>query len=227
MPITLEEQSGDWKDKFAELCSKSHTDQAKWFLNGFWEDFQEEGAQKIWDITHKFMEIQLGFPVLYGGKMRAFEEGCDLDELQSHRVLEEFGNTMTVIELRRRLKNLDIDNNKRMALTEYLLDLYRKSPKDVVNAPQGNVDPVELKAAENAFQTASEKLEQSQADARVAQEVLEEAKKQSCFSQCGPFSFYKVCCRGSQRVEGVSRSTETECGSPRASHQSRHQGQGG
>lgn len=179
MPITLEEQSGDWKDKFAELCSKSHTDQAKWFLNGFWEDFQEEGAQKIWDITHKFMEIQLGFPVLYGGKMRAFEEGCDLDELQSHRVLEEFGNTMTVIELRRRLKNLDIDNNKRMALTEYLLDLYRKSPKDVVNAPQGNVDPVELKAAENAFQTASEKLEQSQADARVAQEVLEEAKNKA------------------------------------------------
>ena len=64
-----------------------------------------------------------------------------------------------MLELRKRMKALDIDNNKKMALSEYLLDLYKKTPQQLVDAPQGNADPVKLKAAQDLMDAASDALD--------------------------------------------------------------------
>ena len=42
-------------------------------------------------------------------KTKTGAEGHSLDEFQSHRLLEAFGQTMTIVEMRAALKEIDID----------------------------------------------------------------------------------------------------------------------
>jgi len=51
--------------------------------------------------------------------------------------LEQLGETLTVQAMRNKLRDIDVDFNKRMALIEYLLFRYNKTVKQVVSAPQG------------------------------------------------------------------------------------------
>lgn len=162
----------DWEEKFGKICEMTHSEQGIWWLNGFWEDGAKDYAEDMWVTVHQFIECQLGEPVRYGTKMQEFKEGCDLDELQSHRILEIMGETMTVLALRKRLKELDLDNNKRMALSEYLLDKYKKKPAELVVAPQGDVDPAELARCQEACDSASAALDQASADAQAAAAAL-------------------------------------------------------
>jgi len=90
------------------------------------------------------------------------------------------GEILTVKELRAKLEAIDIDKNRRMALSEYLLFKYNKKPQQLVDAPQGGNEK-ELKAAQDALtevQTAlvdvSSKLE-SQRAALEAQKVAKAA----------------------------------------------------
>jgi len=150
--------SSDWKEGFGEITKKPHRDQAKWFLNAFWNDGMEDSAEKVWEITHHFIELDIGKPLRYGKKKQVFEEGCDLDEVASHRILEKLGETLTVLALRKRLAKLDIDANNRMALSEYLLDKFSQKPDKLVNAPQGTLDNSELEAAQAKLDEAGEAL---------------------------------------------------------------------
>ena len=68
--------------------------QAIWFLNAFWETHGEANAEKIWAYAHKHNDLDLT-----KGK-----EGCELDELNAHRFLEAFDETMTVREMRNQLR---------------------------------------------------------------------------------------------------------------------------
>lgn len=124
------------------------------------------------------IEIYSGEPKLYGRRKQVLKEGCDLDELQSHVFLEKMKETLTVLELRKRMKALDIDNNKRMALSEYLLDLFKKTPKQLVDAPQGDTDPVKLQAAKDAVEAASEAIDiavEAKPKAQAAEAALKRA----------------------------------------------------
>jgi DNA repair exonuclease SbcCD ATPase subunit len=163
-------------ERFEELTQKTHTEQAKWFLNGFWEGLGEE-REMVWNLAHKFIEIESGEPVRYGRKMKEIVEGCDLNEFQSHKFLESLGETLTVKELRKRLEEFDIDNNKKMSISEYLLTKYNKTPKELVESPQGTVDKTELEAAEEQFRAATAALDRSLAEKEAAAEALAEAKK--------------------------------------------------
>lgn len=168
----------EWKDKFAELTSKNHMEQAIWWLNGFWDDGAKDYCEEIWGYTHKFMAMEQGTDqIRYGKKMKEFEYGCDLDEMKSHHILESMGETMTVMELRKHLKALDLDNNKRMAISEYLLDKYKKTPQELVKAPQGDVDPAELAAAVAACDAASDALAKASDEAEAAAAALEASVK--------------------------------------------------
>jgi len=153
------EEKDDWSKGFATLVAKTHREQAKWFLNAFWNDGQEGTAEEIWKITHHFVELDCGQKILYGKKKQTLDEGCDLNEVKSHRILEILGETMTVLALRKRLDALDIDNNKRMSLSEYLLDKYGKTPSKLVNAPQGTIESKELEEAEEKVSQAQEMLD--------------------------------------------------------------------
>jgi len=157
-----------WKSEFAELTAKTHTEQGIWWLNGFWKAGAEDYKEDIWTVVHQFIECQIDGPVLYGSKKQEYKEEADLDEFKSHRILEIMGETLTVVALRKRLKELDIDNNNRMAISEYLLDKYKKTPEELVNAPQGDLDPAKLAAAQAACDAAGDALAAAQADAQAA-----------------------------------------------------------
>jgi len=123
------------------------------------------------------------------------KQGCDLDEFQAHRVLEKQGETLTVKEMRARLLKLDVDNNKRLALTEYLINKYYPEEEKVVDmvadANQGGVDPkllriaeekmaaaqAELDEAADAAETAHTAVVESKAAAKAAHETLEKSKQ--------------------------------------------------
>jgi len=169
MPKAAEE---DWAPKFKEITNSSFTDQAIWFLNGFWNDGLDKQAEKMWTWVQLCIEIDTGKPKLYGNRTADVKEGCDLDELKAHVFLEKMKETLTVVELRKRLKALDIDNNNRMALAEYMLDAFKKTPQQLVNAPQGDSDPQKLAAAQAACQAAGDAL----ADATAAEAAAKQAQ---------------------------------------------------
>jgi len=151
----------DWAPKFKEITNSSFTEQAIWFLNGFWNDGLDKQAEKLWTWVHTCIEIDTGKPKMYGSKTSDLKEGNELDELKSHVFLEKMKETLTVVELRKRLKALDIDNNNKMALAEYMLDALKKTPQQLVNAPQGDSDPVKLAAAQAACQAAGDALSEA------------------------------------------------------------------
>lgn len=168
---------GSWEAKFSELTSKTHTEQGIWWLNGFWEDGAKQYAEDIWKCVHQFIECQIDGPVLYGSKKQDFKEGCDLDEFKAHRILEIMGETMTVVALRKRLSALDIDNNKRMAISEYLLDKYKKTPAQLVNSPQSDTDPAELKRCQDACEAAGAALDAASVALEACQKAEAEVKQ--------------------------------------------------
>ena len=64
--------------------------------------------------------------------------GNELDEFQTHRFLEGLGETLTVVAMRDRMRQIDLDFNKKVALIEYLTVRYGKNVKQIVDAPQGD-----------------------------------------------------------------------------------------
>jgi len=116
--------------------------QAIWWLNGFWDEEKDKEAETIFGFVQKFKELDHGDKVVaYKGKAKdkfsEYKEGNQLDEFKSHKFLESLGQTLTAIELRKRLETIDIDKNHKMALAEYLLFRYNKTPEVLVAAPQG------------------------------------------------------------------------------------------
>mmetsp|Transcript_16148 Transcript_16148/g.17927 ORF Transcript_16148/g.17927 Transcript_16148/m.17927 type:complete len:335 (+) Transcript_16148:27-1031(+) len=147
-----------WEEQFAALSSKKHSEQTIFWLNGFWKQGAQEEAETLWDVAHMFGEIELGHKKMYGSRKSEYKEGCDLDEMQSHVLLEKMGETLTVRALRKRLKEIDIDNNNKMCVSEYLLVKYGKTPIDLVNSSQGEVDPEALAQAQAAVEAVSAAL---------------------------------------------------------------------
>jgi len=154
-----------YKEKFAAITSKTYAAQAKWFLNGFWNNGIDKEAENIWKFAQKFIELD-----------QKKGHGNDLDEFFSHKFLESLGETLTVIALRERLRQIDIDNNNRMALIEYLMFKYSKSVEQVVNAPQSD-NKEELEAASRKVEAAQNALVEMQARLSEQKVALEAQKK--------------------------------------------------
>lgn len=158
------------------LTGSTHTEQGIWFLNGFWDEAGAQ-AEDIWTYVHLMIEIECGKPKLYGSKKWEEPEGNDLDQFQSHRFMEKIDETVTVKELRARLKKIDIDNNNKLCLTEYLIYKYSKDAASVCNSPQGGGDPDEFLAAQEMFNkalAASQAANQAQTEANAAVQALEQ-----------------------------------------------------
>jgi len=119
------------------VTKKNYADQAKFFLNAFWPEHSDK-AEEVWGFWVKIVALDLG-----KGK-----EGNELDEFNAHRFLEQLKETKTVIEMRNSFKEIDLDNNKRMALIEYLVFKYKVSIKVLLSRPQGtNEDLVKAQKA--------------------------------------------------------------------------------
>jgi len=118
-------------------------------MNGFWEhDGAAKEAETVWTVTQLFIKLD----------EKQGKAGNELDELSAHRFLEQMGETLTVVEMRERLRKIDIDNNKRVALSEYLLTRYNKGVDALVAAPQGSGNQAEIKAAEDRLAVVADSL---------------------------------------------------------------------
>jgi hypothetical protein len=167
-------RKSDWKEGWKELTTLSHSEQAIWFLNGFWDEFEND-AEKIWEYAHKFIEIQCGKPKLYGSKAWDEKEGNGLEQFKAHRFLEKIGETLSVKKLR---EEIDVDNDKKMCLTEYLIYRYKKGRDEVVNSPQGGDDPEVFKNAQKTFNKAKAAFQEANATQLEADEAVQALEKE-------------------------------------------------
>lgn len=154
------------KKDFEKLMKNKYTDQAKWYLNGFWEKGAEKDKEQIWSFTQGFIK--------FDEKKAA---GNELDEFWSHKFLESIGETLTVMELRERLKKIDMDANGKMGLLEFLAFYFGKTAKEVVEAPQGQ-NAAQIKQAGEKLETVQNSLVEVQ-KAIETQKTAEDAFKKA------------------------------------------------
>jgi len=135
--------------EFRKLTGLTYMKQATYFMNAYWEEVAEKEAETIWGYEHQMEELDT----------KQKKQGSDLDEMQSHRFLETMGETLTVKKLREKLKTIDYDKNRRMALLEYLIFKYNRTVKELLGRPQG--DNTEFLAkAEKKMRAATNALSQ-------------------------------------------------------------------
>jgi len=173
-----------WKPGFDDLVKKTHTQQAIWWLNGFWKKGAEAERETVYQYAQTFKELEYGGKIIEKkGKAKEteveYKEGHDLDEFKAHRFLETVGEVLTVVALRKKLETIDLDKNKRMAISEYLLFKYSKTAQELVESPQGdNQAEVEKAQAEVAgVQKGLADVQQKIEEQRIAleQQKIEEA----------------------------------------------------
>ena len=104
--------NASYASKFEALTQLSIVGQAEAFLMQFVMDFRG----RFNEVTDMALEFQ-GF----AGPMAKGEHVQELDEFQCHQFLEKRGETLTVADLRDKLREIDIDSNGRVAFLEYLL----------------------------------------------------------------------------------------------------------
>jgi len=135
------------KKQFAELTAKNYAGQARWFLNAFWDKGLKEEAENVYKFYNLFVKLD----------EKKKKEGNELDEFMSHKFLEDIGETLTVLQLREKLRQIDLDMNKKMAITEYLLFKFNKQVGPLVTAAQGS-NKEEMDKAQRLVDEAQAKL---------------------------------------------------------------------
>ena len=160
--------SGDL-EKLHELCGKTYKQQAVWFLNAFW-DTKESEAERLWDYVQKLNELDL----------EHHEEGSALDEMKAHVFLEKFDETLTVREMRAKLRSTgaigETERPKVVPLTHYLLYKYDVEWHKLVDESRQGSNKEELEKAEQMLAEVQAAFKESEAKASVARQKLMEAQ---------------------------------------------------
>jgi len=164
-------------EKLVNLTLLTYKEQSTWFLNAFWGNLADE-AEKIWLYAHKCNELD----------MEKHENGNALDELNAHRLLEHFGETLTVRAMRERLRSTGAvsasERFKNVPLIHYLVCRYEVDFHRLVNASQGDnqaqIEEAQRKLAEvqKAFQqmaAAAAEAKAKEQESKAAQAELEQA----------------------------------------------------
>ena len=152
-------------DKLASLAQRTYKEQAIWFLNSFWHKNADQ-AELLWKYVLKCGEYDL-----QGGS-----NGNELDELNSHRFLEFFSETMTVREMRDSLRSTGAigDRVKMFPLIHYLIYKYKVSWNELVNASQGD-NKEEIEQAQALLASVQAAFKESEARATEAAAAVKEA----------------------------------------------------
>jgi len=148
-------------EQFKEVTSKTHKEQAIYFLNAFWAE-HEKDAEDVWKWTQKFIELEKGvWDAEHKEDKKAYTQGADLNEVLAHKVLESFGETLTALKLREVLRAIDLDSNKRVSLIEYALYKLKEEVKDLLDEKRlvNHGVPQELTDAQAAHAATLEAIE--------------------------------------------------------------------
>jgi chromosome segregation ATPase len=152
-------------EKLADLSTRTYKEQAVWFLNAFWDELQGE-AERLWKNVETMAGLDLDKKA----------EGNAVDELNAHRFLEKFQETMTVAEMRDKLRATGAITSsvKAVPLIHILVFKYKVDWKYLVTAPQGNKE--ELAKAQAMLDEVSAAFQASEAKAAEAAAALKEAQ---------------------------------------------------
>eukprot|EP01084_Bolivina_argentea_P217415 369142_1 len=130
--------------EFATLGQKkNYAYQAQFFLNAYWREHSDK-VDKVWEFTHQFMELD-----------KKGSAGKNLNEFDSHRLLEKQGTVLTVIAMRNALKEIDLDTDNKMSLIEYCVWKYKLDVQTLMTRPQG---------VSKQLEAAAEKIDKIQKD---------------------------------------------------------------
>merc|ERR1712232_1067485 len=156
-------------DKLHVICEKTYKEQAVWFLNAFWEDFAEKEAETLWKYVQVNAELDLEF----------HEEGCGLDEMKAHVFLEKFNETLTVREMRAKLRSTgaigESERPKTVPLTHYLLYKYNAPWHKLVDETLQGDNKEEMEKAESLLAEVTAAFKESEARAADARNALNAA----------------------------------------------------
>jgi len=101
-------------------------------LNAFWKSCGEQEAERLWKFVLKFASLDL----------QKGKEGNALDEVCAHKFLESFQETMTVVEMRTKLRDVGAippaGKPKDFPLTHFLVARFAVDWHILVNATQGD-----------------------------------------------------------------------------------------
>eukprot|EP01100_Stratorugosa_tubuloviscum_P015538 TRINITY_DN8_c1_g1_i3.p1 TRINITY_DN8_c1_g1~~TRINITY_DN8_c1_g1_i3.p1 ORF type:complete len:406 (+),score=302.00 TRINITY_DN8_c1_g1_i3:77-1294(+) len=161
-------------EKLKSLCLKTHKEQLVWFLNGFWNEYGQRDAENFWKYALKLKELDLQKGL----------DGNELDELNMHRFLEFFKETMTVSEMRDNLRSTGaIQGNVRMIpISHILIFKYRVDWHRLANAPQGD-NRAEIEEAQRKLDQVQAAFKQAEAASAEAKRALREAEAREADSK--------------------------------------------
>jgi hypothetical protein len=155
--------SDEHMKEFARIGKEyNYKKQGIFFLNAYWSEYGTNGSKSneteaVWDNVHLAIELD----------QKMGEEGHALDEFQSHRFLEKFGQTLTVVAMRQELKKIDIDTDNKMSMLEYFVYHYGLDVATLMTRPQGvNEDLEKAEAALEEVLAEIDKLEKKKAKLR-------------------------------------------------------------
>jgi len=119
-------------EKIKDLISRPYKDQAIWFLNAFWNSCGEKEVERIWKYVETVSKLDL----------QKGKEGNALDEFCAHKFLETHKETMTVVEMRTKLRDVGAispaGKPKDFPLTHFLIARFNSDWHILVNASQGD-----------------------------------------------------------------------------------------
>jgi len=188
-----------YKDKWEDISKRSFAAQAKWVLNGFW-DTLGSNAEDIWKFVQIFIDLD----------KQACENanGYALDEFWSHKFLETLGETLTVIQLREKMRAIDLDFDKKMSVIEYLIFKYHLTVKGVCEAPQGG-NPEELHQAELKVEAAQKAVAEMLERLERAKESKREAEKAEAENKAALEELHKQEDAYNNKKEELKKKSET------------------
>merc|ERR1712100_921337 len=156
-------------DKFHDICNKPYKEQGVWFLNCFWEEFAEKEAETVWNYVITNSELDL----------ENHEECCALDEMKAHVFLEKFDETLTVREMRAKLRSTgaigETERPKNVPLTHHLLYKYNADWNKLVDETRQGDNAEEIEKAEAMLAEVTAAFKESEARAADARNALNAA----------------------------------------------------
>ena len=157
-------------DKLHALCLKNYKSQAVWFLNCFWEEFAEKEAEIIWQYVLKNNELDI----------ENHADGSGLDEMKAHVFLEKFDETLTVRDMRDKLRSTgaigETERPKTVPLIHYLLYKYNANWHTLVDEGRQGDNKEELAKAEKLLAEVQQLFRESEAKASEARKSHNEAQ---------------------------------------------------
>jgi len=158
-------------EKIKDLLTKSHKAQAIWFLNAFWKSTGAKEAERIWSFVQKFNQLDL----------QKGKDGTSLDEFTAHKFLESFQETMTVVDLRNKLREVGAipaqGRPKDFPITHFLIARFGADWHTLVNAKQGD-NAEEIAKAQKLLDEAQAAIPEAQKRDAESKAAAAEQKRQ-------------------------------------------------